>query len=43
MSAVGRLMPDSLLETGEGGLAATGTGRKIAGGLGQEDRAGTDR
>lgn len=43
MSAVGRLMPDSLRETGEGGLAATGTGRKIAGGLGQEDRAGTDR
>ena len=30
MSAVGRLMPPSLRETGEGGLAATPTGRKIA-------------
>lgn len=31
MGAVGRAMPTSLRETGEGGLAATPTGRKIAG------------
>ncbi|MCI8762141.1 MAG: L-serine ammonia-lyase, iron-sulfur-dependent, subunit alpha, partial [Oscillospiraceae bacterium] len=30
MAAVGRAMPPSLRETGEGGLAATPTGRKIA-------------
>lgn len=30
MSAVGRCLPASLRETGEGGLAATPTGRKIA-------------
>lgn len=30
MGAVGRAMPPSLRETGEGGLAATPTGRKIA-------------
>lgn len=30
MAAVGRAMPASLRETGEGGLAATPTGRKIA-------------
>lgn len=30
MGAVGRLMPSSLRETGEGGLAATPTGRRIA-------------
>ena len=30
MGAVGRAMPSSLRETGEGGLAATPTGRKIA-------------
>ena len=32
MAAVGRAMPPSLRETGEGGLAATPTGRKIAAG-----------
>lgn len=32
MGAVGRAMPPSLRETGEGGLAATPTGQKIAGG-----------
>ncbi len=32
MGAVGRAMPPALRETGEGGLAATPTGRKIAGG-----------
>lgn len=31
MAAVGRTLPCSLRETGEGGLAATPTGRKIAG------------
>lgn len=31
MAAVGRTMPASLRETGEGGLAATPTGRRIAG------------
>ena len=31
MAAVGRALPSSLRETGEGGLAATPTGRKIAG------------
>lgn len=31
MAAVSRTMPSSLRETGEGGLAATPTGRKIAG------------
>ena len=31
MAAVGRTLPSSLRETGEGGLAATPTGRKIAG------------
>lgn len=30
MGAVGRSMPTSLRETGEGGLAATPTGRRIA-------------
>ena len=35
MSAVGRLMPASLRETGEGGLAASKTARKIAGRLGE--------
>ena len=30
MGAVGRLMSPSLRETGQGGLAATPTGRKIA-------------
>lgn len=30
MGAVGRAMPSSLRETGQGGLAATPTGRKIA-------------
>ncbi len=32
MAAVGRSLPSSLRETGEGGLAATPTGRRIAGG-----------
>ena len=32
MAAVGRSLPSSLRETGEGGLAATATGRRIAGG-----------
>ena len=36
MAAVGRLMPTSLRETGEGGLAATKTGRKIADGAGRK-------
>lgn len=31
MAAVGRALPSSLRETGEGGLAATPTGRRIAG------------
>ena len=30
MAAVGRAMPPSLRETGEGGLAATPSGRRIA-------------
>ena len=30
MGAVGRAMPTALRETGEGGLAATPTGRRIA-------------
>lgn len=33
MSAVGKSLPSALRETGEGGLAATPTGRKIAEGL----------
>ena len=33
MSAVGKCLPSALRETGEGGLAATPTGRKIAEGL----------
>ena len=35
MAAVGRSLPTSLRETGEGGLAATPTGRRIAGAQGQ--------
>ncbi len=30
MGAVGRALPSSLRETGEGGLAATPTGRRLA-------------
>ncbi len=36
MAAVGRAMPAALRETGEGGLAATKTGRKIAQGTGKK-------
>jgi L-serine dehydratase len=30
MASVGRLLPPELRETGEGGIAATPTGRRIA-------------
>ncbi len=38
MRSVGEALPASLRETGQGGLAATPTGRKIAAGLGDKQK-----